>query len=130
MDDMKFWLNVRTGGRELTETNAEKLERIKSDWFMEDCIGNEDVDWLIKRAERANDLFAEIQSHAPQGRNYTNQQVVELKLENAQLREGLEEIKAYVRGCYRNKEIPMIWRIVDKANEALGKDEPNEILRD
>lgn len=33
-----------------------RLEEIKSDWYNEDSIDNENVGWLIEQAERTNDL--------------------------------------------------------------------------
>lgn len=46
---------------------------------------------VVWQAEKGRRLEKEIESHAPDGRNYTNQQYVELLNENIKLRELLKK---------------------------------------
>ncbi len=70
------------------EVNAELLEEIKSDWFNEDSIANGNVNWLIERAERAQELEAYCEKSA----NFINQ--IELEKENKRQSLKIEELKA------------------------------------
>lgn len=49
--------------------------------------------WLVEQAERLRELEEEIATHAPRGRNYTNEQYVELLNENKHYHELLESIR-------------------------------------
>ncbi|WP_342538353.1 hypothetical protein MKY15_19830 [Sporosarcina sp. FSL K6-1540] len=87
----------------MTEANEERLGTTKNsvlharNFIGEDGIlkfqnGEKvlnDFDWVI---ERAQELEMIIEKHAPEGRNYTNAQHVEILQENKRLREALKYI--------------------------------------
>lgn len=71
-------------------TDKERLEEIKKVAGLDYLIGGTKVeeywDWLVKQVDI-------MQSHAPEGRNYTNAQYVELLQENELLKSKLKKIE-------------------------------------
>ena len=81
--------------------------------------------WLIKQAERAAELEQIIKSHAPEGRNYTNAQYVNLLQQNKRYREILKKIVSVKNDEEFNPYAYMIIEIIGWAEEAL-RGESNE----
>lgn len=79
-------------------TDKERLEEIKKVAGLDYLIGGTKVeeywDWLVKQVDI-------MQSHAPEGRNYTNAQYVELLQENEQIKgaydDRCEDIEGYLQ---------------------------------
>jgi|SRR5690625_4971328 len=63
------------------------------------------INWLIEQAERVAELEDKMKSHAPEGRNYTNKQYVDLLHENKRYREVLEESYAELRQLHSSLEV-------------------------
>lgn len=133
----------------MTETNAERLESIQNviriskvslrsgDGYPDSHVGDfahvsiDDYQWLIEQAERAQELDTLFKSHAPEGRNYTNEQYVELLQENRQFYEALE-FYADEENCLHKidftiREFEHLSKVVkdggSKARQAIGKEE-------
>lgn len=79
-----------------TETNAERLEQLKTSWveevdtyqFRQLIFEPEDIEWLIEQAERAQELES-----ADKPRRWQNNIIkshIKLEKENKRLREALE----------------------------------------
>lgn len=81
-------------------TDKEKLNEIRKVAGLDYLIGGTKVeeywDWLVKQVEL-------MQSHSPEGRNYTNAQYVELLQENEQLRESIETLNEII-GMYEQAD--------------------------
>lgn len=76
---------------------SDRLEEIKEELVMNVKLKIEDVNWLIQQAERVEELEEEIKTHAPNGRNYTNEQYIGLLQENQRYRQALELLLSYIR---------------------------------
>ena len=88
---------IEKGDVGMNETNAERLRLIDEEKELVLCgltgallgieLSNKDYSFLHTEAERAQKFERLIETHAPEGRNYTNAQYVELLQENERLRE-------------------------------------------
>lgn len=76
---------------------SDRLEEIKEELVMNVKLKIEDVNWLIQQAKRVEELEEEIKTHAPNGRNYTNEQYIGLLQENQRYRQALELLLSYIR---------------------------------
>src|SRR5690625_4242672 len=65
----------------------------------------EDIKYINELESRVQELEDEIKSHAPEGRNYTNKQYVDLLHENKRYREVLEESYAELRQLNSSLEV-------------------------
>lgn len=80
-------------------TDKEILEDIKNrcehDCYMDNkrslSVSLSDILWLIDQTEKKQELEDLINTHAPHGRNYTNEQYVKLRLKSQQLEANLED---------------------------------------
>lgn len=100
---------------------SDRLEEIKEELVMNVKLKIEDVNWLIQQAKRVEELEEEIKTHAPNGRNYTNEQYIGLLQENQRYKQALEEIKHELDvshySNYRTKAFRK--RLFDTADNAL-----------
>lgn len=73
-------------------TDKERLEEVKNvRWENLRTSQILHVKWLIQQAERVQELESEIKTHAPHGRNYTNEQVVKIRMQNKRYREAIKK---------------------------------------
>lgn len=81
----------------MSETNLERLFEIEErqsyterDGLDYSLVRVDDFNWVIDQAKRAQELKNLIKTHAPEGRNYTNEQYVKLIRDFTRIEEALE----------------------------------------
>ncbi|WP_272032930.1 hypothetical protein [Oceanobacillus kimchii] len=84
-----------------------RLEEIENDWFREDCIGNDNITWLIHQAQKAEELQAKVDELDKENKWIDGGWDTEIKMrektevkkeklisENQRYKQALEEIKS------------------------------------
>ena len=102
------------------QKSAEEARKTKGTWVDGQDYAD-DVEFLLDELEREraelDRLKREIESHGPEGRNYTNQQVVELRLERERLIE--ENRKLLEERDEARRKAEEAWKEIDSLEEQL-----------
>lgn len=76
-------------------------------------ISGEDWHWLMAQAELVQELKNEIKTHEPHGRNYTNEQVVEIRLKNESYREAIRGAIGYFNYDEHQRGMKVLQKVLE-----------------